>query len=163
MSISEFNAKIVLYQILILQSIFYLSWVIGDVSLSLLVGTEFSLHSFFSPNSPRGSSSIQTISFFLSLIFVAFWLPRIIQRTRKCLDFVLSILLVHVLLCLIVNGGLPGWISWVIYISGGAIATLLGEFLCMREETREIRLGTKEERREVMQDDGPEEDVPDGI
>jgi len=63
-------------------------------------------------------------------------------------------LVVHVVLCWIV-GGFPSFYNWLIYIGGGILGTLLGEYLCMREESKEIRLGaTKEEREMITEEQG---------
>ncbi len=68
----------------------------------------------------------------------AFVLVAIVERARKCLDFAATVYLFHfVLTCWF--GGFPVSLAWWIVHALALIAmTLLGEYLCMRYELREI-------------------------
>lgn len=66
----------------------------------------------------------------------------IVKRTKQCLDFTLTVHLIHFIVCCIYNARAPTSISWwltntVVIV----IMTVLGEFLCMRTEMAEIPLG----------------------
>ena len=64
----------------------------------------------------------------------------IVERAKKCLDFVATLFVLHVVLCSMYSG-FPTELWWWLSMFGSAlIMTLLGEFLCMRHEMREIHL-----------------------
>ena len=62
----------------------------------------------------------------------------VIERAKKCLDFAATLYIIHLFIC-IVYGGWPASVSWwVVNITGLAIMALLGEYLCIRRELKEI-------------------------
>jgi len=64
----------------------------------------------------------------------------IVERAKKCLDFVATLFVLHIVLCSLYSG-FPTQLWWWLSLFGSALVmTLLGEYLCMRHEMREIRL-----------------------
>ncbi|KAK4781198.1 hypothetical protein SAY87_017304 [Trapa incisa] len=62
----------------------------------------------------------------------------LIERAKKCLDFSATVYMIHLLFCML-YGGFPSSITWwVVNGTGLAIMALLGEYLCIRRELREI-------------------------
>lgn len=62
----------------------------------------------------------------------------VIERAKKCLDFAATLYIIHLFIC-IVYGGWPASVTWwVVNIAGLAIMSLLGEYLCIRRELKEI-------------------------
>ena len=62
----------------------------------------------------------------------------VIERAKKCLDFAATLYIIHLFIC-IVYGGWPASVTWwVVNITGLAIMALLGEYLCIRRELKEI-------------------------
>ncbi|KAF6172885.1 hypothetical protein GIB67_035439 [Kingdonia uniflora] len=62
----------------------------------------------------------------------------LVERAKKCLDFSATIYIIHLFIC-IIYGGWPYSISWwVVNGTGLAVMALLGEWLCIRRELREI-------------------------
>ncbi|KAF5741693.1 protein SYS1 [Tripterygium wilfordii] len=62
----------------------------------------------------------------------------LIERAKKCLDFSVTLYIIHIFIC-IVYGGWPSTITWwVVNGTGVAAMALLGEYLCIRRELREI-------------------------
>jgi len=62
----------------------------------------------------------------------------LIERSKKCLDFAATIYIIHLCIC-IVYGGWPSSIAWwIVNGTGIALMALLGEYLCIRRELREI-------------------------
>ena len=62
----------------------------------------------------------------------------VIERAKKCLDFAATLYIIHLFIC-IVYGGWPASVTWwVVNIAGLAIMALLGEYLCIRRELKEI-------------------------
>lgn len=61
-----------------------------------------------------------------------------IERAKKCLDFSATLYTIHLFIC-IVYGGWPSSIAWwAVNVAGFAVMALLGEYLCIRRELREI-------------------------
>ncbi len=138
---SEFNPKLILLQILAIQSAFYFSFISSTAFVGTLFGLPVNgLKAFFDFSSY--SSPWFVAMLYLNLVGIAFLLPHIIERTRKCLDFVLTLVVIHLLISWLAVGFPNAFSWWAVWIAGAALCTLLGEWLCMREEQREIRLGS---------------------
>ncbi|GJM94019.1 hypothetical protein PR202_ga10630 [Eleusine coracana subsp. coracana] len=70
--------------------------------------------------------------------FCAGFMLYVIERAKKCLDFAATLYIIHLFIC-IVYGGWPASVTWwVVNITGLAIMSLLGEYLCIRRELKEI-------------------------
>lgn len=68
----------------------------------------------------------------------AIYMVYLIERAKKCLDFSATVYIIHLFIC-IMYGGWPSSITWwVVNATGIAVMALLGEFLCIRRELREI-------------------------
>lgn len=68
----------------------------------------------------------------------AVYMVYLIERAKKCLDFSATLYIIHLLMC-IIYGGWPSSITWwVVNGTGVAVMALLGEYLCIRRELREI-------------------------
>lgn len=62
----------------------------------------------------------------------------LVERAKKCLDFCATLYIMHLFIC-IIYGGWPASVTWwVVNITGLSLMALLGEYLCMRRELREI-------------------------
>jgi hypothetical protein len=146
-----FNPKMIFYQIIVIQSIFYFSFVGSSAFISVLFGFSLSLSSFFDYSQYSLDHPFLTVMLWAALCLVAFLLPRVIERTRKCLDFVLTLVIVHLCITWIVSGFPSQWSWWFVWAIGAAGCTLLAEYLCLREERREIRLGNTEKESEAVE------------
>uniref|UniRef100_K3XKY8 Protein SYS1 homolog n=1 Tax=Setaria italica TaxID=4555 RepID=K3XKY8_SETIT len=127
--------------IVCLQCLYYLAL---GLSMSLLVGTRvprLTLLYFFdfatlTPRTPTGWCAIA--SFLLAAVAGAGFMLYVIERAKKCLDFAATLYIIHLFIC-IVYGGWPASVTWwVVNIAGLAIMALLGEYLCIRRELKEI-------------------------
>jgi hypothetical protein len=141
---SSFDARLVLLQILCVESLFYLTFVASTVFVKILFGFRFGLYQFFDFKQfslvEDSSKTTLCIMLWLNLALLAVFLPKIIERTRKCLDFVLTLSLLHLLFSTLYIG-FPTTLSWwLVWTVGATICVLLGEYLCMQEEQREIHL-----------------------
>lgn len=68
----------------------------------------------------------------------AIYLLYLIERAKKCLDFSATLYIIHLFIC-IIYGGWPSSITWwVVNVTGLALMSLLGEWLCIRRELQEI-------------------------
>ncbi|MCL7033561.1 hypothetical protein MKW94_005342 [Papaver nudicaule] len=63
---------------------------------------------------------------------------HLVERAKKCLDFSATLYIIHFFICLI-YGGWPSSITWWI-VNGTCLGlmALLGEWLCIKREMREI-------------------------
>ncbi|XP_051147785.1 uncharacterized protein LOC127262956 [Andrographis paniculata] len=132
---------LIVAQIVCLQCLYYLTL---GIFLSILVGTRVSKMSlvyffdFATVNASTGTGWGVMASIFLSSIAGAGFLVYLVERARKCLDFCATLYIIHLFIC-VAYGGWPSSITWwVVNITGLAITALLGEYLCMRRELREI-------------------------
>lgn len=84
--------------------------------------------------------SLDNISLFF--VYSAGYLLLLIERSKKCLDFSVTLYIVHLFIC-IGYGGWPSSITWwVVNGTGIGVMALLGEYLCMRRELQEIKIPT---------------------
>merc|ERR1712244_131020 len=64
----------------------------------------------------------------------------IIKRAKKCLDFVSTIYIFHLILCWF-NAHFPSnWDWWVVNFCSFLIMAVLSEYLCIRKEMKVIKL-----------------------
>ncbi|XP_031102871.1 protein SYS1 homolog [Ipomoea triloba] len=132
---------LIVAQIVCLQCLYYL---ILGIFMGVLVGTRVSRMSlvyFFDYASITAATVTGwcvIASFILSSIVGAGFLVYLIERAKKCLDFSATLYILHLFIC-IVYGGWPSSLAWwVVNVTGFAIMALLGEYLCIKRELREI-------------------------
>lgn len=132
---------LIVAQIVCIQCLYYLTL---GVFMAIIVGprvSKMSLVYFFdyatvTLSTVTGWSVIA--SFLLSSIVGAGFLLYLIERAKKCLDFSATLYIMHLFIC-IMYGGWPSSVTWwVVNGSGLAVMALLGEYLCIRRELREI-------------------------
>ncbi|MFS7974246.1 hypothetical protein Hanom_Chr09g00866321 [Helianthus anomalus] len=132
---------LIVAQIVCIQCLYYLTL---GVFMAIFVGTRVSRMSlvyFFD----YAAVTISTVtgwcviaSFLLSSLAGAGFLLYLIERAKKCLDFSATVYIIHLCIC-ILYGGWPSSITWwVVNGTGLAIMALLGEYLCIKHELREI-------------------------
>uniref|UniRef100_A0A1D1YDQ4 Protein SYS1 n=1 Tax=Anthurium amnicola TaxID=1678845 RepID=A0A1D1YDQ4_9ARAE len=112
--------------------------------MSVLVGTRVPRMSliYFFDYSTLTSSTVTgwcaIISFLLSALAGAGFLLHLIERAKKCLDFSATLYIIHLFIC-ITYGGWPSSVTWwIVNGTGLALMALLGEWLCIRWELRDI-------------------------
>jgi hypothetical protein len=78
------------------------------------------------------------LSHFLFESFRSVLLAIIVEKSKKCLDFSLTLFLLHFFLC-IMYGGLPRtWDWYIIHILGTITMILMGEHICAKREMDDI-------------------------
>jgi len=132
---------LIVAQIVSLQCLYYLTL---GVFMEILVGTRVSRMSlvYFFDYSSVAVSTVTGWGVIASFIFAslagAVYMVYLIERAKKCLDFSATLYIIHLLMC-IIYGGWPSSITWwVVNGTGVAVMALLGEYLCIRRELREI-------------------------
>jgi len=142
--VKAFNPRLILTQMAVLQCTWYLIFVVINQCWSIYAGVPMSVSPLFRGNTYTFSTSRGTgiiISLWISAIAMAFVLPSTVERMKLCLDFVSTYHIIHVVATLIMNGGfLPSYGYWFAHIVAAAISVILGEYLCMRQETQTISL-----------------------
>lgn len=77
----------------------------------------------------------------LASLFGSVLLAIIVEKSKKCLDFSVTLFFIHLVLCTIYSGKLPGTFDWwIVNIFSMIVMTLAGEWLCARKELDEIPL-----------------------
>mmetsp|Transcript_15748 Transcript_15748/g.40147 ORF Transcript_15748/g.40147 Transcript_15748/m.40147 type:complete len:158 (+) Transcript_15748:286-759(+) len=80
------------------------------------------------------------LTFLSSALAGALGLYIVVERTKKCLDFTATLYVIH-LFCCVFYKGIPSTMEWWITIGTSVLAmTVLGEWMCMRKEMRDIPL-----------------------
>ncbi|MCD7453384.1 hypothetical protein HAX54_020799 [Datura stramonium] len=150
---------LIVAQIACFQCLYYLTL---GIFMAILVGTRVSRMSlvYFFDYATVTASTVTgwcvIASFILSSLAGAGFLLYLIERAKKCLDFSATLYIVHLLICTI-YGGWPSSVTWwVVNVTGLAVMALLGEYLCIRRELREIPI-TKFRSRPVSEEKTNEE------
>lgn len=132
---------LIVAQIVCLQCMYYITL---GLFLSILVGTRVSRLSlvYFFDYVTVTTSTVTgwcvCASFLLSSAAGAVYMLYLIERAKKCLDFSVTLYIIHLFIC-IVYGGWPSSIAWwIVNGTGIALMALLGEYLCIRRELQEI-------------------------
>lgn len=132
---------LIVAQIVCLQCAYYLTL---GFFLSILVWTRVSRMSlvYFFDFSSITTSTVTgwcvIASFLLSSLACAGYLVFLIERAKKCPDFSVTLFVIHLCFCML-YGGWPSSVTWwIVNGTGIAIMALLGEYLCIKRELREI-------------------------
>ena len=67
----------------------------------------------------------------------AAWLALVVGRARLCLDFSVSMYFFHLCYCFVYDGW-PSFFWWAVMGACCICTTVLGEYVCMRRELKEI-------------------------
>ena len=142
---SNNDIKMILFQIMLMQSFFYLSLCLIVSSLTWLSGLythsgQIFSREIFSLSYSNGYTWIAFISYAIEMPLLIIWTAAIVERSMKVLDYLLTVLLYHFLLCWIMYG-LPYYPSWI--ITNGVFFTwviLAAEQTWLKLEMQEIKL-----------------------
>jgi hypothetical protein len=64
----------------------------------------------------------------------------IVEKSKKCLDFSVTLFVIHLVSCIWYAGIPNNWDWWIVHILGTIVMILLGEYLCSLRELSEIPL-----------------------
>ena len=67
-------------------------------------------------------------------------LAIIVEKSKKCLDFSVTLFLLHIIVCSIYGGFPATWDWWIIHILGMIMMVLFGEYFCSKRELSDIPL-----------------------
>ena len=142
----DFDPTLIVGQIAALQTLLYIDLGVWMLVLNGLAGrsvTTIGLELFFSYRSIRLSYTggwISFAAFFLNALAGGCFLCIIVERAKKCLDFASTAHFVHLCCCTMYDGLPSSWEWWAVNFMSLIVMSLLGEYLCMRREMRDIPL-----------------------
>mmetsp|Transcript_711 Transcript_711/g.1520 ORF Transcript_711/g.1520 Transcript_711/m.1520 type:complete len:185 (-) Transcript_711:408-962(-) len=140
---AQFNPRLILSQIISLQSFHYV--VLGVIFQinHVLFATSITMDRIFTAKfldiwSAMGwidNAAVLTSSFIGSLL-----LALIVEKSKKCLDFSVTLFLIHIILSSMYGGFPSTWDWWIIHILGMIMMVVLGEYFCSKRELSDIPL-----------------------
>lgn len=140
---SRFRPGLILSQIVTLQCLFYVVLgVIFELNHALFA-TSITMDRIFTAKfldvwSALGwidNAAVLTSSFVGSLL-----LAVIVEKSKKCLDFSVTLFLIHIILCSVYGGFPATWDWWIVHILGMIMMVVLGEYFCSKRELSDIPL-----------------------
>jgi hypothetical protein len=100
------------------------------------------IFNFKSINFIEKSGRLVSFAFLANSFLSALFEYYIINRTKQCLDFTVTVYFYHILFCWFYNSQFPNTFSfWFTIVLSTSTMTLLSEYLCMKAELKEIPLG----------------------
>ncbi|XP_055357908.1 protein SYS1 homolog [Paramacrobiotus metropolitanus] len=137
-----FDPFLIITQIGAIQSIFYASSTALLLIGSRPMGYPLSLRYLLDPETVTLQSTTGrwlVLMYFLNALALAFMLQILVKRSKLCLDFVATCILIHLCLSWIYCSQFPSAVTWwIVQILAAVLATLLGEWLCLRIEIEAI-------------------------
>merc|ERR1719321_2522950 len=125
-----------------MQSAFYLCFMTISVSVDAVVGAPQSLSQLFRYQAYKWYSPL-AFSMWVTSLVMAVTLRFVVERVKKCLDFVATYHIFHLFLTWL-SAGFPSTFQWwLVNIVAAIVAVVLGEYICMQAEMKEIKLGSK--------------------
>ncbi|KAB0395537.1 protein SYS1 homolog [Neophocaena asiaeorientalis asiaeorientalis] len=86
---------------------------------------------------------LSTMSFVLNALTCALGLLYFIRRGKQCLDFTVTVHFFHLLGCWFYSSRFPSALTWwLVQAVCIALMAVIGEYLCMRSELKEIPLNS---------------------
>ena len=144
---SGFDPALICGQIAAMQSLVYIGIGVWLLLLNALAGqpaTAVGLAQIFSSKAIQLSHTggwLCALAFFLNAGAGGCYLALVVERAKSCLDFAATVHVLHLFGCTLYDGAFPqGWEWWLVNLVSLAVMALLGEYLCMRREMREIPL-----------------------
>jgi hypothetical protein len=138
-----FDFRMIIFQIITLQFAHYITLGLYLLFLDLIMGITPTVEQFFSYKAISIFSRLgwaTMISFILNALTGSFLLFIFVQRSQKCLDFTLTVYLIHFFICVFYKAFPIYWEWWVCIALCIISMILLGEYICYRREIREIPL-----------------------
>ncbi|XP_053568059.1 protein SYS1 homolog isoform X2 [Bombina bombina] len=137
---------LIICQIILMQLIYYSSLGLWLGSLDLLIQHGPSLDQIFN-DGILGFSTVHgrvtMMAFILNSLTCALGLLYFIRRGKQCLDFTVTVHAFHLFGCWIYTSHFPITITWwLLNIVCVALMAVIGEYLCMRTELKEIPLNS---------------------
>lgn len=135
---SNFNPKLITLQIICMEALFYLGLSILLIIFDTAFGLRFHIGQFFHHstfNTDHLYGNIAIITYFLNVPIIICGLVFVVVKANKVLDFISTIFLIHLALCLYYNGLKFFNVGWFV-INGICflVNVIVGEYVCIRFE-----------------------------
>lgn len=140
---SNFNSGLILLQIISMQSLYYSGLSLFYTFFNFTFGLPLHFGQFFhfsSFNTDHYYGIISIVSAFLNIPVIIAGLIYIVVKANKVLDFVSTIYIIHLVICVFYNRFTFFNIGWI-FINGVCflITVLVGEYICIKFEQQEIK------------------------
>ena len=118
----------------------------SGVPLGGLIMQQFSCRAWLGKLCFHLTPLFRVINFDSSLIYCSppfissILLAIIVEKSKKCLDFSVTLFLIHIVTCSIYGGFPSTWDWWIIHTMGMILMVVLGEYLCSKKELSDIPL-----------------------
>lgn len=109
----------------------------------VIFGTSITLDRVFSDKYLRIWTLVgwaDTFAVLLASLVGSVLLAVIVEKSKKCLDFSVTLFMIHFILCTFYNGLPSTWDWYIAHILGTILMVLFGEYLCSRRELDDIPL-----------------------
>ncbi len=138
-----FNPRLIFSQIVAMQCFHYV--ILGFlVQVNYVVfGTSITLDRVFSDKYVSLWTAVgwaDTIAILLTSLVGSVLLAVIVEKSKKCLDFSVTLFMIHFLLCSFYSGLPSTWDWYIVHVLGTIMMILFGEYLCSRRELDDIPL-----------------------
>ena len=138
-----FNPRLIFSQIVAMQCFHYV--VLGFLVQVNYVffGTSITLDRLFTDKYVRiwtAAGWADTTAIIIASLVGSFLLAVIVEKSKKCLDFSVTLFMIHFILCTLYKGVPATWDWYIVHILGTIIMILVGEYLCSRRELDDIPL-----------------------
>eukprot|EP00747_Dinoflagellata_sp_TGD_P059928 gnl/TRDRNA2_/TRDRNA2_151801_c1_seq1.p1 gnl/TRDRNA2_/TRDRNA2_151801_c1~~gnl/TRDRNA2_/TRDRNA2_151801_c1_seq1.p1 ORF type:complete len:161 (-),score=29.02 gnl/TRDRNA2_/TRDRNA2_151801_c1_seq1:92-574(-) len=149
----RFDPRLIITQIIVMQSAWYMCLAVLTMCVDWFVGAQQSLSQLFLVKAytwDTNAGFALACSMWCTALVMALVLRVVVERAKKCLDFVATYHIFHLVFTWCISGfpNVRHW--WIINSVAGLVAVLLGEYACMKAEQKAIKLGSKSSKREKM-------------
>ncbi|XP_019365358.1 PREDICTED: protein SYS1 homolog [Crocodylus porosus] len=140
------DPALIVAQMALMQAVYYGALGLWLALVDALVRSGPSLDQVFSYEVLGFSATpgrLAVMAFVLNALTCALGLLYFIRRGKQCLDFTVTVHFFHLLGCWIYNSHFPTTLTWwLVHIVCTALMAVIGEYLCMRTELKEIPLNS---------------------
>jgi len=141
--LNKFDPILLISQIFALQSFLYFT-----LSVILLLGLKYlninlslsALFDFREINVANTEGTLIISCFIINSLFGAIFLWIFVKRRKMCLDFCCTYHFLHFIVCCFFGGSFPSLSYWLLNTTCLVIMTLTSEYLCLKDEMKEIPL-----------------------
>ena len=140
---AAFNPRLIFSQIVALQSFHYLTLGFCIQCNHVVYGSSITIDRIFTSQYIdvwTGEGWVDNGAVLVSALVGSLLLAVIVEKSKKCLDFSVTLFFIHFLACCLYGGAPNTYSWWIVHILATIIMTLLGEYLCSIREMNEIPL-----------------------
>ena len=140
---AAFNPRLIFSQIVALQSFHYLTLGFCIQCNHVVYGSSITIDRIFTSQYIdvwTGEGWVDNGAVLVSALVGSLLLAVIVEKSKKCLDFSVTLFFIHFLACCLYGGAPNTYSWWIVHILATIIMTLLGEYFCSIREMNEIPL-----------------------